>query len=384
MHRDSAAGGRERDQMIVPFLDLHAAYRELQPELDAAFQRVMQSGWFILGDEVEAFERDFARYCNAKHCIGVGNGLDALILILRGFGIGAGDEVIVPANTYIATWLAVSYVGARPIPVEPDPTTCNIDPQRIESALTPKSRSVIAVHLYGQPAEMQQIVEVGHRHGLRVIEDAAQAHGATYKGNRTGTLADAAGFSFYPSKNLGAFGDGGAIVTNDDELADQVRVLRNYGSRKKYYNEVKGVNSRLDTLQAAFLRVKLKWLDEWNDRRRAIARQYFEELSGTANLQLPGVGAGADPVWHLFVIHHPQRDRLQQRLNEAGIGTLIHYPLPPHLSQAYADAGFMRGDFPITEKLAEKTLSLPVGPHLDVTSIACVINAVRNFSNLSC
>lgn len=384
MHRDSAAGGRERDQMIVPFLDLHAAYRELQPELDAAFQRVMQSGWFILGDEVEAFERDFARYCNAKHCIGVGNGLDALILILRGFGIGAGDEVIVPANTYIATWLAVSYVGARPIPVEPDPTTCNIDPQRIESALTPKSRSVIAVHLYGQPAEMQQIVEVGHRHGLRVIEDAAQAHGATYKGNRTGTLADAAGFSFYPSKNLGAFGDGGAIVTNDDELADQVRVLRNYGSRKKYYNEVKGVNSRLDTLQAAFLRVKLKWLDEWNDRRRAIARQYFEELSGTADLQLPGVAAGADPVWHLFVIHHPQRDRLQQRLNEAGIGTLIHYPLPPHLSQAYADAGFMRGDFPITEKLAEKTLSLPVGPHLDVTSIACVINAVRNFSNLSC
>lgn len=370
--------------MIVPFLDLHAAYRELQPELDAAFQRVVQSGWFILGEEVEAFEGAFARYCKAKHCIGVGNGLDALILILRGYGVGPGDEVIVPANTYIATWLAVSYVGARPVPVEPNIITGNIDPELIESALTSKSRAVIAVHLYGQPAEMQQIVELGHRHGLRVIEDAAQAHGATYKGNRTGALGDAAGFSFYPSKNLGAFGDGGAVVTNDDELADRVRVLRNYGSRKKYYNEVKGINSRLDALQAAFLRVKLKWLDEWNDRRRAIARQYLDGLFDMADLQLPGIAAGADPVWHLFVIHHPQRNRLQQQLNEAGIGTLIHYPLPPHLSQAYADAGFKRGDFPVTEELAEKTLSLPIGPHLDAAAIGYVVDTVLKFSDLGC
>jgi dTDP-4-amino-4,6-dideoxygalactose transaminase len=366
--------------MNVPFLDVKASYLELQEELDTAFRRVMDSGWFILGEEVEAFERAFGGYCGAKHCIGVGNGLDALILILRGYGIGPGDEVIVPANTYIATWLAVSYVGAKPVPVEPDPATYNIDLDRIEEALTPRTRALIAVHLYGQPAEMQPILEICRRHELRVIEDAAQAHGAGYRGSRTGSLGEAAGFSFYPGKNLGAYGDGGAVVTNDDDLADRVGVLRNYGSRTKYYNEVKGVNSRLDALQAAFLRVKLKYLDEWNQRRRNVARQYLEALSDVVDLQLPRVPADAEPAWHLFVIHHPERDKLQHRLHEAGISTLIHYPVPPHLSEAYAEAGFKRGDLPITEHLAQTTLSLPIGPHLDATSVTSVIDAVRRLA----
>jgi dTDP-4-amino-4,6-dideoxygalactose transaminase len=368
------------DQMSIPFLDLQPSYRELQVELDAAFRRVMESGWFILGEEVDAFERAFAEYCDAKYCIGVGSGLDALILILRGYGIGPGDEVIVPANTYIATWLAVSYVGAKPVPVEPSAATYNIDPKRIKHALTRKTRAVIAVHLYGQTAEMEHIVEFARRYQLRVIEDAAQAHGAAYNGKRAGALADAAGFSFYPSKNLGAFGDGGAVLTSDNDLADRVRVLRNYGSRTKYYSEIKGVNSRLDALQAAFLRVKLKLLDEWNDRRRAVAQQYLEGLSGVADLRLPIVAAGADPVWHLFVIRYSHRSKLQHRLNKAGIGTLIHYPIPPHLSKAYADAGFKRGDFPIAEELAQTTLSLPIGPHLDAADATRTINAIRRFA----
>jgi dTDP-4-amino-4,6-dideoxygalactose transaminase len=340
----------------------------------------MDSGWFILSEEVDAFERAFASYCGVGYCIGVANGLDALVLILRAYGIGRGDEVIVPANTYIATWLAVSYVGAKLVPVEPDPMTFNIDPERIEDAITPKTRALVAVHLYGQPGEMQQIGKICRRYGIRVIEDAAQAHGATYSGSRTGNLADAAGFSFYPGKNLGAFGDGGAVVTNDGELAERVQVLRNYGSRRKYYNEVKGVNSRLDALQAAFLRVKLKYLDEWNKRRRSIAHRYLEALSGIADLQLPALAAETEPAWHLFVIHHPERDRLQQRLQETGIGTLIHYPVPPHLSEAYAEAGFRRGDFPITESLAQTTLSLPIGPHLGGANVSSVISAVRKFT----
>jgi dTDP-4-amino-4,6-dideoxygalactose transaminase len=302
-------------------------------------------------------------------------------LILRGYGINPGDEVIVPANTYIASWLAVSHIGARPVPIEPDPETYNLDPSRIVDAITPKTRAIIPVHLYGQPAEMQPILELGRQHGLRIIEDAAQAHGADYGGVRAGGLGDAAGFSFYPGKNLGAFGDGGAVVTNDDQLADRIRVLRNYGSRKKYHNEVKGFNSRLDTLQAAFLRVKLMYLDKWNSRRSAVAHQYLEQLNGIPNLTLPAVAAASEPVWHLFVIRHPRRDELQQYLNNSGIGTLIHYPAPPHLSKAYAEAGWKRGDFPITEALAATVLSLPMGPHLSSHEVTTVIDKLRTFES---
>lgn len=365
--------------MKVPFLDLRAAYRELQVDLDVAWRRVMESGWYVLGEEVEAFEREFAAYCGARHCVGVGNGLDALILILRSYEIGIDSEVIVPANTYIATWLAVSYVGARPVPVEPDLATHNLDPGRVEDAITERTRAIIPVHLYGQPAAMEAIREIGLRRGLKVIEDAAQAHGAADGGKRAGDLGDAAAFSFYPTKNLGAFGDAGAVVTNDDDIADRVRVLRNYGSRAKNYNEVKGVNSRLDPIQASFLRVKLQHLDDWNARRSRVAQQYLEALSGCPGLILPSVAPGAAPAWHLFVLRHLRRDKLQKHLNESGIGTLVHYPVPPHLSGAYADGGWKRGDFPLTEELADTVLSIPIGPHLDDDSVASVIHTLQAF-----
>jgi len=361
----------------IPFLDLHAAYLELRAELDAAAQRVLASGWYILGAEVEAFEREFAAYCEVEHCIGVGNGLDALHLILRAYGIGPGDEVIVPANTYIATWLAVSYAGAKPVPVEPDARTYNLDPALIEAAITPATKAILPVHLYGQPADMDPINAVAARHGLKVIEDAAQAHGARYKGRRVGGLGDAAGFSFYPGKNLGALGDGGAVVTKDAELAERVRVLRNYGSRVKYHNEVKGFNSRLDELQAALLRVKLPVLDEWNQRRRAAAARYLEEWAGS-ELGLPFVPDWAEPVWHLFVVRHPQRDELQQRLHQAGIGTMIHYPVPPHLQPAYAELGYGVGAFPITEAMHCEVLSLPMGPHLTAAQQQSVVSVLNH------
>jgi len=354
--------------MPVPFLDLKAAYLELKDELVAAYHRVMESGWYILGEEVEAFEHEFATYCGVTHCIGVGNGLDALHLILRALEIGEGDEVIVPANTYIATWLAVSYSGATPVPLEPDVRTYNLDSDRIESAISPRTKAIIPVHLYGQPADMDPILTVARRHGLFVIEDAAQSHGARYKGRRTGGLGDAAGWSFYPGKNLGAFGDAGAITTNDDELADRVRVLRNYGSRVKYYNEVKGFNSRLDPLQAAFLRVRLSHLDEWNRRRQVIAGHYLEELAIVSELTLPYMPDYAEPAWHLFVVRHQHRDAFRRRLTHAGIGTLIHYPVPPHLSDAYRDAGYVVGALPITECLANEVLSVPIGPHLNAAA----------------
>lgn len=365
--------------MSVPFLDLKSPYRELQSELDAAYRRVMESGWYILGGEVEAFEQEFAAYCGAKHCVGVGNGLEALHLILQAYDIGPGAEVIVPANTYIATWLAVSYAGAVPVPVEPDPRTYNLDPELLERAITPKTRAILPVHLYGQPADMDPIRAVARRHGLKVIEDAAQAHGATYQGRSAGALADAAGWSFYPGKNLGALGDAGAVTTDDKELADRVRVLRNYGSRTKYYNEVKGYNSRLDPLQAAFLRVKLPHLADWNARRKRIIAEYLEGLEDVEEITLPFVPPGIDPSWHLFVICHQRRDQLQQHLTGAGIGTLIHYPVPPHLSEAYAERGSEPGDFPITERLARNVLSLPMGPHLQPDQLREVIAAIRSF-----
>jgi dTDP-4-amino-4,6-dideoxygalactose transaminase len=361
----------------VPFLDFTAPYEELKPGLDEAYFRCMRSAWYILGQEVEAFEREFADYCGTRHCVGVGNGLEALHLVLRAYEIGAGDEVIVPSNTYIATWLAVSYTGATPVPVEPDPRTFNLDPDRIEAAITRKTKAILPVHLYGQPADMDPIMNLARKHGLKVIEDNAQAQGARYKGRRTGSLGDAAGNSFYPGKNLGAFGDAGAVTTDDAELADRVRLLRNYGSKKKYYNEVKGYNSRLDELQAAFLRVKLGKLDEWNGRRRAVAAQYLAGLSGASGLTQPFVPPWAEPVWHLFVVRHPRRDELQQKLTAAGIGTLIHYPVPPHLSGAYADGKWAPGRFPIAENLADSVLSLPMGPHLSGEQTDVVIETTR-------
>jgi dTDP-4-amino-4,6-dideoxygalactose transaminase len=365
--------------MKVPFLDVGATYRELQAELDAAYHRVMAAGWYILGEEVERFEAEWAAYCGTKHCVGVANGLDALHLVLRAWGIGPGDEVIVPSNTYIATWLAVSYAGATPVPVEPDERTYNIDPARIEAAVTPRTRAILPVHLYGQPADMDSIVEVAGRHGLKVVEDAAQAHGARYKGRLVGGLGDAAGWSFYPGKNLGAFGDAGAITTNDASLAEGVRALRNYGSRKKYWNEVRGFNSRLDPLQAAFLRVKLTHLDEWNRRRQACAQRYLEALDGLRGLILPDVPEWAAAVWHVFVVRHPRRESLQQHLEGAGIGTLIHYPVPPHLSDAYKGVGLRRGSLVVAERLANEVLSLPIGPHLQVEQEAAIVSAICAF-----
>lgn len=362
--------------MNIQFLDLKAPHEELRAQLRAAFERVLDSGWYILGNEVTQFEREFAEYCEAQHCIGVGNGLDALHLILRAYGIGDGDEVIVPSNTYIATWLAASYAGATPIPVEPDARTFNIDPLRIEAAITACTKAIIVVHLYGQPADMDAINAIAKKHNLKVIEDAAQAHGARYKGKRVGSLGDAAGFSFYPGKNLGALGDGGVVTTNDPVLADTVRVLCNYGSRVKYHHEVKGFNSRLDELHAAFLREKLKKLDEWNERRKAIAIEYLHELSDS-NLVLPYIPEWADPVWHLFVVRHLQRDQLQKKLSEAGIGTMIHYPIPPHLQEAYVELDYGAGAFPIAEQIHQEVLSLPMGPHLAKRQLQSVIGSVK-------
>jgi dTDP-4-amino-4,6-dideoxygalactose transaminase len=372
--------------MSVPLLDLKGHYRELQTELDVAYRRVMESGSYILGEEVEAFEQEFAAFCGVKHCVGVGNGLDALHLILRSYGIGPDDEVIVPANTYIATWLAVSCVGAKPIPVEADPRTYNIDPTRISEALSRDTKAIIPVHLYGQPADMDTILTFAREHDLKVVEDAAQAHGARYKSRRTGGLGDAAGFSFYPTKNLGAFGDAGAVLTNEDELAEEVRALRNYGSQVgtgRYEHEVKGFNSRLDPLQAAFLRVKLKLLDEWNLRRNAIAKLYQKRMADLEGLVLPSISAWAESSWHQFVVRHRRRDDLQRYLRQCEIDTAIHYPLPPHLSEAYSELGGKVGDFPVTEQIAQTGLSLPIGPHLTLERAENVIEAVSRFAHRS-
>ena len=362
----------------VPFLDLRAAYEELKEEIDEAVARVLGSGYYLLGKEVEALEEEFAEHLNVEYCVGVGNGLDALHLALRALGVGQGDEVLVPSNTYIATWLAVSYAGAVPVPVEPDERTYNIDPEKLEAAITDRTRAIIPVHLYGQPADMDPILEVARKHNLWVLEDAAQAHGACYKGKRVGGLGDIAGWSFYPGKNLGAFGDGGAVTTNNGELADRVRVLRNYGSRTKYFNEVRGFNSRLDEIQAAVLRVKLKHLDEWNRRRRNIAELYRRELEG-CNLILPYVPEWAEPAYHLFVVRSGQRDALQQYLKTQGIGTLIHYPVPPHLQQAYCEIGLAAGTLPISERIHREVLSLPIGPHVTEAQVETVTRAVCQF-----
>jgi dTDP-4-amino-4,6-dideoxygalactose transaminase len=362
--------------MTVPFLDLGAAYRELQTDLESAILASLRTGWYIGGQDVEAFESEFATFTETKHCVGVANGLDALHLALLALGVGAGDEVIVPSNTYIATWLAVSQSGAIPVPVEPTESTYNIDPSRIEGAITPRTKAILPVHLYGQPADLDPILILAHKHGLYVLEDAAQAHGARYKGRRIGGHGDVVAWSFYPGKNLGALGDAGAVTTNDEKIADRIRVLRNYGSRLKYVNEVKGFNSRLDPVQASALRVKLKYLDEWNARRVAVAKRYAEGLAG-AGLVLPYVPEWAEPVWHLFVVQHSKRDAIQRMLQDAGIGTLIHYPIPPHLQDAYMDLSFTKNQFPIAESMANRVLSLPIGPQLNDANVESVIEVLK-------
>ncbi len=364
--------------MKVPFLDVGSTYRELAGEIDEAVSRVLNSGWYLFGNELEAFEQSFARFIGVPHCIGVASGLDAITLILRALPVGPGDEVIVPSNTCIATWMAVSRTGATLVPVEPRPATCNIDPQRIEAAISPRTRVILPVHLYGQAADMDPILEIAQRHGLAVVEDAAQAHGARYKGVRCGGLARAAGFSFYPAKNLGAFGDGGAITTHDDDLARQLRLLRNYGSPVRNEHQILGTNSRLSELQAAVLSVKLRQLEAWNQQRSAIATRYREAFA-KSSLQLIDVPDWALPVWHLFVVRTPQRDALAAHLAERGIGTLIHYSIAPHLQPAYRELGLAEGALPISEAIHREVLSLPNSPHLQDNEVAAVIEAVLEF-----
>ena len=365
--------------MKVPILDLKPAYDELRTQLDAAYHRVMESGWLLLGRELEAFEQEYAASVGAKHCIGVANGLEAMQLVLMAIGVKAGDEVIVPSNGYIATWLAVTHVGATPVPCEPDPRTYNLDPARVASRITARTRVILPIHLYGQTADMTALNALARPRGIFVLEDAAQSHGARCGGAAAGALGSAAGVSFYPSKNLGAMADGGAVLIDDDRLADKLRHLRNYGSKVRYQNEYLGMNSRLSELQAAFLRAKLPKLPEWNARRVARARQYFDRLNGVGDLVLPFVPSWAEPVWHLFVVRTARRDALQHHLAQHGIGTQIHYPTPPHLSPAYAHAGGKQGDFPIAEKLAAEVLSLPIGPHVSAAQIDHVCAAVRDF-----
>ena len=362
---------------MIPFLDLGAATRELRADIDAAVDRVIGSGWYIGGPEVEAFETAWAAYCGASHCVGVANGLDALHLALKAADVGPGDEVIVASNGYIATQLAVSMAGATPVPVEPDPATHNLDPTRIEAAITARTKAILPTHLYGQPADLDAMATIAANHGLLLIDDAAQAHGARYRGQRVGSRSGSITcWSFYPSKNLGALGDAGAVTTADPEIAARVRRLGNYGSSVRYVNEEQGINSRLDPMQAALLGAKLAKLDEWNARRAAIAAFYQEALADTG-LTLPHVPDWADPAWHLYVVQSDQRDRLAARLAKAGVQTLIHYPIPPHRQGAYAAQGLAEGSLPIAERLARRLLSLPIGPHLTIEQAEQVAEAVR-------
>jgi dTDP-3-amino-3,4,6-trideoxy-alpha-D-glucose transaminase len=349
----------------IPFMDLGATQAEIGPQLNAALTRVADSGWYLLGPELEAFEQEFADYCGARHCVGVGSGLSAIELALRAAGIGPGDEVIVPAYTWIATWLAVSATGATPVPVDADPATFNIDASQIPAALTPRSAAIVPVHLRGEPADMDAVTDLARRHGLAVVEDAAQAHGAQHRQRRVGGLGTAGAFSFYPSKNLGALGDGGAVTTNDDELAARVRLLRNYGMKNRYEIEAAGVNSRLSEIQAAVLRVKLPQLDAWNRRRAELAGRYYAAFADDDSTSLPQVPSWADPVWHLFVINREDRDSCIARLRERGVQALIHYPVLPHLAPPYSDRGWARGSFPVAEACAGSVLSLPMFPQLD-------------------
>ncbi|MEU7618152.1 DegT/DnrJ/EryC1/StrS family aminotransferase [Micromonospora rifamycinica] len=363
----------------VPFLDLGAGNDEVRADLDAAYARVCASGRYLLGPELSAFEAEFAAYCSASHCVGVGSGLDALVLALRALDVGPGDEVIVPAHTFVATWLAVSATGARPVPVEPDERTYGICPARLAAAFSARVKAVLVVHLYGHPVDLDPIREVAARHGVPVVEDAAQAHGASYRGRPVGAGGIVA-FSFYPAKNLGALGDGGAVVTDDARIAERVRLLRNYGSVRKYDHQVQGYNSRLDEFQAAVLRAKLPHLDEWTERRNRTAHRYTEALTGLPGLVLPAVAPWATSAWHLYVVRTAHREALRVRLADAGIATLVHYPVAVHRCGAYRNTEEVRraGPLPISERMAEEVLSLPIGPHLPDAAVDTVVAAVRD------
>ena len=364
--------------MKVPFVSFLPMEKELDKDIRTAFERVYTRSWYIEGVEDEGFEKAFAEYCGVNYCVGVGNGLDALMLALKALEIGVGDEVIVPSNTYIATALAVTYVGATPIFVEPDIRTYNIDPIKIESAITAKTKAIMPVHLYGQPCDMDPIVEIAKKHKLYIVEDCAQAHGAKYKGKLIGTFGNAAGFSFYPGKNLGALGDAGATITKDKEVADKVRALGNYGSDYKYHHIYKGNNSRLDEMQAAFLSAKLPHLDRMNEERRRIAKKYIEGINNP-NVILPYVPDYAEPVWHIFAIRTDRRDELAKYLNDAGIGTNKHYPIPMHLQKCYKDLGYKAGDFPVAEEISGTQLSLPMYYGMEEASIEYVIDTINKF-----
>lgn len=365
--------------MKTPFLNLQLQHHAVKAELEAAFREVLESNAFILGENVSSFEKEYATFSQTKEAIGVSSGLDALILSLKAIGIGAGDEVIVPSNTYIATALAVSHVGATPVFVEPKLDTYNLDPERISEAITTNTKAIIPVHLYGQACEMNAIIELAAKHNLLVVEDNAQAHGAAFDGKTTGSWGNVNATSFYPGKNLGALGDGGAITTDSAELADKVRTLRNYGSREKYYNETIGYNNRLDELQAAFLRIKLKKLSEWNKQRQEAAHYYVQALEGIGDLILPQTHANATHVYHLFVIRTERRNALQAYLSDKEIGTLIHYPVPPHLQEAYAHLNYEKGDLPLSETLAQTSLSLPLFPGITETQQQVVVAAIKAF-----
>lgn len=364
--------------MKVPFVTFGPLQKELDSELRGAFERVYDRSWYIEGVEDEEFEKAFAKYCHTDYCVGVGNGLDSLMLALKALGVGEGDEVIVPSNTYIATALAVTYVGAKPVFVEPDIKTFNIDPNRIEDAITDKTKAIMPVHLYGQACDMDPIMEIAKKHGLYVVEDCAQAHGATYKGRVIGSFGDAAGFSFYPGKNLGALGDAGATTTNSKELADKIRALGNYGSDYKYHHIYQGNNSRLDELQAAFLAAKLPHLEKVNENRRATADKYMAGINNP-EVVLPFVPDYAVPVWHIFGIRCNRRDELEKHLNDLGIGTNKHYPIPMHLQGCYSDLGYSEGDFPIAEEISKTELSLPMYYGMTEEEIQYVIDGINSF-----
>lgn len=363
----------------IPFLSFHKMNADVKSATLTSFENFFDKGWYILGDQVKRFESDYATFNQTNHCIGVANGLDALIIALKTLNIGAGDEVIVPSNTYIASWLAVSYVGATPIPVEPRPATYNINPELIEAKITAKTKAIMPVHLFGQCCEMDAIMAIAKKHSLYVVEDNAQSQGSAYNGKLAGSFGDINGTSFYPGKNLGAYGDAGAITTNREELAKRTTVIRNYGSQKKYYNEELGINSRLDEVQAGFLSIKLNHIGTWNRERNDAAHQYLSLLSGVPGLILPELAPGATSVYHLFVIRTQKRDELQQYLNEHGVGTLIHYPVPPHMQQAYSFLNLKQGDFPLAEEIAATSLSLPMYPGLSNTEIEYVCDLIKTF-----
>jgi dTDP-4-amino-4,6-dideoxygalactose transaminase len=365
--------------MNIPFYTTAPMHAAIKPEITAFLDGFYDANQYILGDVERQFTTRYAAYNGVRHCIGVSNGLDALQIALRALGIGPGDEVIVPSNTYIASWLSISNVGATPLPVEPDPRTWNLDPDQIEAAITPRTRAIMPVHLYGQPCAMDRIVGIAAKHGLLIVEDNAQAHGSRFGDQMTGSIGQINATSFYPTKNLGALGDAGAVTTNDDRLADFAAAYRNYGSRVKYHNEMIGVNARLDPIQAGILQIKLKYLDTWNAERTALAARYLHGLSQLGQLQLPAVLPGCTPAWHLFVVLTPYRDQLQAWLMEKGIQTMIHYPVPPHLQPAYAHLGYRSGQFPVAERMARECLSLPLYPGLELGQVDKVCEAIVRF-----